>query len=483
MKKLAVLLSLLILLTCSVTLTACKKSIAQNSYVIEMTLNDDMSLTGKETVTYKNQTEVSLKEIKFNIFANAYRKDSAFLPENPTLKPTAFPNGESYGDMEIKGAKVNGEKADFSIVGEDKNVLSVALKDELFPDEKVEITIDYVIRLANVISRTGYNDKTVNLGNCYPTLCVYNNGFYECLYYSYGDPFYSDVADYKVTITLPETYVVASSGKLTQSKKENGKKSQTYTINSARSFALVVSKEFKVITENQDGVSVSYYYYDDENAKESLATAKKSLKYFSDTFGSYPYDTYNVAQTPFMQGGMEYTGLVYISDALEKQSINEVIVHETAHQWWQVAVGNNEIEHPFLDESLAEYSVVMFFEKHPEYSLDRKTLMETAEKTYKIYCSVYEKLFGKTNTVMLRSLKEYDGEYEYVNIAYIKGCIMFDCLRQTVGDKDFIRGLQKYYNDYKFKIATPDSLMGAFEKTGADTNGFFRSFYDGKVIL
>ena len=84
---------------------------------------------------------------------------------------------------------------------------------------------------------------------------------------------------------------------------------------------------------------------------------------------------------------------------------------------------------------------------------------------------------------MLRNLSEFPTEYEYVNIAYIKPCIMYDNLRTTVGDTRFFDGLKRYYNAYKYKIARPDDLVGAFEKIGADTNGFFQSFFEGKVII
>lgn len=483
MRKIGILLSVIIGVLSAFVVTGCGSTTANVTYEISMELTDDMKVLGQEKVRYKNQTESVLTELKFNIHANAYREDSKYLPENPTLTSQAFPNGASYGKMDIKSVSVNGEDGEYIICGEDKNVLSVKLEDELYPDESVDVKIEYEITLANVISRTGYNEKTINLGNCYPILCAYDNGFYECVYYSYGDPFFSECADYSVSVTMPEKYVLATSGEVVKSQTDGEKTTNVMKISSARSFAMVVSEQFKVLTADVNGVSVSYYYYDDTNAEGSLEYAKKSIKYFSETFGKYPFRTYSVVQTPFMQGGMEYTSLVMISDRIEQASIGEVIVHETAHQWWQAVVGNNEIKHGFLDESLAEYSVVMFYENHPEYSLTRQTLIDIAEQTYKTYCSVYQKLFGNVNTVMLRSLNEFSSSYEYVNIAYIKGCIMFDCLRQTIGDNDFIIGLRKYYEDYKFKVATPDDLAGAFEKTGADTNGFFKSFYEGKVIL
>ena len=101
---------------------------------------------------------------------------------------------------------------------------------------------------------------------------------------------------------------------------------------------------------------------------------------------------------------MEHPALVMISDNLEQSAYLEVVAHETAHQWWQGVVGNNEIEYGFLDEGLAEYSVVLFYENYPEYNLKRQDLIESSENTYKIFCTVSDKVFGKVNTVMKRSL-------------------------------------------------------------------------------
>ena len=150
---------------------------------------------------------------------------------------------------------------------------------------------------------------------------------------------------------------------------------------------------------------------------------------------------------------------------------------------WQTAVGNNEIEHGFLDEGLAEYSVVLFYENHSEYGYNRKNLIESSEKTYKTFCSVYDKLFGSVDTRMLRSLKDFSSEYEYVNIAYIKPCIMFDYLRESIGDQKFFSCIRSYYEEYKFKNATPYDLVGTFEKGNSSVIGFFESFFNGKVIL
>lgn len=60
---------------------------------------------------------------------------------------------------------------------------------------------------------------------------------------------------------------------------------------------------------------------------------------------------------------------------------------------------------------------------------------------------------------------------------------MYDYLRTTIGDETFFKGLKRYYSNFCFKIAKPYDIVGVYEKLGADTNGFFQSFYDGKVVI
>ncbi len=485
MKKTGVVLSLILFVLSFVVVgSGCKGNNSnRSSYEINCTLSGN-TLIGTETVVFYNHTENTVKELKFNLYGNAFRKGAKFSPISAQYLSRAYPNGVSYGDMTIKSVSSAKDELAFSIGGEDSNVLIIPLKNEVFPDERVTVTIEYVLNLADVIARTGYNSDTINLANFYPILCgLDDNGFYECVYYSEGDPYFSDCSDYKVRFTCHSKYTVASSGQLTSAKTIDGMIERCYALNNARSFALVLSEKFETMTENVNGIEINYYYYDDANAIKSFECIKKSLDYFSKTFGAYPYTTYSVVETKFIQGGMEFPALVMISDNLEEKAYNEVIVHETAHQWWQTCVGNNEIEYGFLDEGLAEYSVVLFYENHPEYGMSRAQMIESSEKTYKVFCSVYDKVLGGVNTTMLRSLKDFTGEYEYVNIAYVKPCIMYDYLRETIGDKTFFNGLSRYYKTYCFKNVSPYEIVGIYEKLGADTNGFFESFYDGKVII
>ena len=484
MKKTSIFLVLILALSLILPQFGCSANQQDlTEYQITATLSGHV-LTAKQTVDYYNDTETSLTELKFNLFGNAFRKDAKYSPVSPQTTAQSYPNGVSYGDMKINSVLVEERGAEFLIGGADQNVLIVSLGEEIFPEERVKIVIDFTLNLANVVSRTGYNEHTINLANFYPILCARNeNGFYECVYYSCGDPFYSDCANYCVTLTVNKNYTVASSGKEI-SHAENGEEyTKTFEIKNARSFAFVLSEQFETLTDTSSGVEINYYYYDDDTPLKSMEYAVKSMNYFNSTFGKYPYTTYSVVQTEFVQGGMEFPALVMISDNLEPNAYGEVIVHETAHQWWQSVVGNNEVEYGFLDEGLAEYSVVLFYENHSEYGMNRENMIDATEKTYKSFCTVYDKLFGEVKTDMLRSLKDFSGEYEYVNIAYIKPCLMYEYLRKTAGDERFFKALKEYYEKYKFKNVEPYDIVGVFEKIGADSNGYFESFYKGKEII
>ena len=179
---------------------------------------------------------------------------------------------------------------------------------------------------------------------------------------------------------------------------------------------------------------------------------------------------------------MEFPALTMISDKLPADGTVYTIVHENAHQWWYAMVGSDQLNCAWQDEGLAEYSSLMFFENHPNYSFTRTGIVGSATKAYRAYFSVYNQIFGEADTTMNRHLSKYESEYEYSNIAYNKGLIMFDMLRQSIGDDKFISALQEYFKENIYKLASCDNLYASFLKHG-DLEGFFASFIEGKIVI
>lgn len=453
-------------------------------YNISARFDGNNALEAKMQVDYFNNTETEITKLKFNLYPNAFREGAKFKPVPVQSIAQAYPNGISYGAIEVANCMQDGESVGFEISGEDENILVLCLKKGVFPSERTIIEIDFIAILPNAKLRFGYCNGVVNLGNWYPIICAHDSaGFYECTYSSVGDPFYSEVSDYKVELTVPGEYTVASGGECSKTVVEDTYTTYCFEFENVRDVAFCLSKDFEVFVGKTGDVDIYFYYTKCDYANDVALAVEKAINVYSNFFGEYSYDVITVVETPFLQGGMEYPQLVYVSDALERDDFITATVHEVAHQWWYATVGNNQCEYAFLDEGLAEYSTLLFYENQPEYGVRKEEIVESKMREYRTFYGVFEQLSGKVNTKMQRNLSDFNGEYEYVEITYTKSFLMFDGFRESVGDKKFLKGLKRYYEDLKFKLATPDSLISCFEKVGCDAQGYFYSWIDGKVII
>ena len=84
---------------------------------------------------------------------------------------------------------------------------------------------------------------------------------------------------------------------------------------------------------------------------------------------------------------------------------------------------------------------------------------------------------------MNKKLGEYLSEYQYVVLAYDKGMLLFDTLRDTFGENKVLAGLKRYYREYSGKIAGQAELSACLKKAGADGGGIIDSFADGTAVI
>lgn len=457
-----------------------------STYTIEAVFDEqNMEIYANQNLQYINNEELPLSELCFHLYPNAYREGASISPINQQSITKAYPNGISYGSIDIIKAELKGEQCSFTIGGEDMNILTIALKEQLYPGDKITVDLEYNINLPNTLHRFGYNVNTVNLGNWYPVLCVYENGSYQTTpYYSNGDPFYTDCANYIVNITMPDTYKGAFTGNIINVSSQEGTSTYQCQAKVVRDFAAVLSKNFQVLTAEVEDVAISYYYYDDEESAASLEIAKESILTYNSLFGKYPYTTLSVVETGFMHGGMEYPTLVYISDAIIGDSYKETIVHEIAHQWWYAVIGSDQVNNAWLDEGLTEYSTVLFYENNPKYNISREQMIIATQNSYKLFVDIFQQISGTADTSMNRAVNKYNSESEYVYMTYVKGELMFDAVRTSIGKEKFYKGLKRYYEDNKYMNASPASLITALER-GSETKleGFMNSWIEGNVII
>lgn len=457
-----------------------KQSQKLNFYQIQVEVDEENKvLTCNQSINYHNNSENCLSVVSFFVYANAFSQDQPAV--GTAYLDKAYPNGESFGLFCLESVTANGQKADFCF--EKPSILSVEIG-QLWQNETVQIEMNYTISLANINHRLGYGDNTINCGNFFPIACVYENGqFVKPDFSTNGDPFYSDVANFEVKIEHSAEYMLACTGDQTVTNRNEGRVEVFCKADRVRDFCFVLSDKFECLTDFVEGVEVRYYFYNKDNADHHLKTVTKALSTFEDLFGEYPYKQLSVVESNFCFGGMEYPNLVLVSDGLaDRETVDYVIVHEIAHQWWYGMVGSNQFDHAWQDEGLTELSTALFFENNPEYGIEYQQIMQNATTSYKTFVAVFEKVLGAVDESMDRKLTDFDTEPEYVSCVYTKGMLMFDWIRSDLGDKKFFKAIKEYFETFRYENASPQDLINTFCKQ-RNLKKAFESWLSGKVVV
>ena len=304
-------------------------------------------LDGKQRVTFPNHTGVALEEIVFRLYPN--------LPQ--------------YGGaMSVGPVWVDGERRTSSLRADDTSLV-VSLGRPLAPESSVTLELTFDIKIP--VKETGYSLFGNSLGiwslpDAYPLLAVHDGAaWHEDIAPAHGDAVFAEAALYDVTLTLPPTQTLVTTGSvLSETLDLNGRLSYRIRGGPLREFAFLASDQYQMAETTAYGTALrSYYLPGDEAAGQAtLNVAAAALRSYEDAFGPYPFDEMIVAEGPLLYYGMEYAGLNLIGSHLygeQRAQLENRVVHEIAHQWWYAQVGNDQVNTPWLDEGLAEFSMAI----------------------------------------------------------------------------------------------------------------------------
>ncbi|MEO1350356.1 MAG: M1 family metallopeptidase [Cyanobacteria bacterium J06635_15] len=438
----------------------------QYQIAAELTFDPDAVIQGSQRVRYTNPSRQPLDRIVFRLYANT-----------PPLR--------NAGEMFVSNVRVDGQPITTQLSVED-TVLSVPLAQPLEPGQSVVIYLDFSLRLrqheiSESFERLGFIDRVVSAGSWYPAVSVYEaqRGWWVTPITSgRGDPTYGEMALYEVFLTLPEDVTLITNGGLVgQTVLPDGRITYHDITGPVRSHVFIASDRY-AMTEMREvnGVRVQVWSYQDDETltpdldQAVLQTTVDALSTFGDQFIPYPYREFDVVQHPTYTG-LEFSGLTIITAAGWRQGeVAQIIAHEVGHQWFYGLVGNNQVEHPWLDEALATYSEVVY-----ERAIDHQQASEWAEELQVIWESL-----NRPNRVADRSLLPplnlpvaayEDGQY---SIVYWAGAAFFIGLEQQLGQDGIYQSLQEYCQRFRYEVATTADLKSVLEAvSGQDLTALF----------
>ena len=449
-----------------------------------LTLSLDVAerrLVGRQQVTIPNRSDQDLEEIVFRL----------------------YPNLPRYGGlMGIGPVWVDGQRGTSSLRAGDTSLV-IPLTEPLPPRSSVTISLTFDIEIPNHTEGYvlfGHSQGIWSLPDAYPLLAVHDSSvglggsgstWHEDLAPLQGDAVFADAALYEVTLTVPPTLTVAATGSvlgdtLNQDGADSGsgyhgsESARTYHIAGGpwREFAWLASADYLVGQTTAGGTVVRTYYLPGDEAAglAALSTAAAALRVYADAYGAYPFAEMAVAEAPLEHYGMEYPGLNLIGQDLYRERRAELenrLAHEIAHQWWYAQVGNDQVNVPWLDEGLAEYSIALYYRQvygqaRANTLINQRWLVPyqgAVENGYDAVLNQPSAAFGK----------------EYEVIVYAKAALFFEELRQKLGDDTYQAVLREYVDRYRWRIATPDDFLRVAESvSGQDLDSLYSFWVLGK---
>lgn len=419
-------------------------------YTLDLTLTlDPPTIRGRERVRYTNTEDVALEALYLRL----------------------FPNTPSYGGtMTVTAVSLDGRSVD-PVAALDGSALRLPLPSPLAPGAGLDLTLDFALSLPTTDAagyrQLGYYDGVVALANSYPLVPVYDDeGWNVELAPPYGDAVFSDVAFYDVRVTAPATMTLAASGACTPSAPQAGRRTWTCLAAPMRDFNAVLGADYRMLSERVDAIQVNSIFGSghEDAAARALDYAAEATRFFNEQFGPYPFTELDVVETPTLAGGIEYPGLVVINNSYYGSASSRmewVVVHEVAHQWWYSLVGNDQVDEPWLDEALTQYSTLLYYEH-------RYGAEAAGELLQNVFRQPYEEAqdSGRDQPAGL-PVAAYNSA-SYGAIVYRKGPLYFHELRQAVGDEAFWEILRTYFERYRYHIARPEDWLAMVEAVTGD---------------
>ncbi len=350
-----------------------------------------------------------------------------------------------------------------------------------------------------------------------------------------GDVAYAQKSNYHVSLNAPKGMTVVAPGVLfpTQDGVEiTADDVRDCAILASREF----ESKSKTVVIGQKPVVVTAYALREHAGRltEAADIAASALQIYSRRFGAYPFSEFKVVEAPMRSGagGMEYSRMVGISSSLyepmskqlsgmistlnlpgaeqllgqldedaggggvvaapteaggatdmlsgmlgqQKATLDslfeETIAHEVAHQWWAIGVGSDSQRDPWVDESLTNWSSMLYFEDR--YGKEHADQMR--ELHLKTSFSMGAALGGGDAPANLPS-DAYTNNLQYGAVVYGKGALFYDHLRALVGEAAFFGALHDYFARYNGKLAGPGTLRGLVEARSPNQKAQISALY------
>lgn len=275
----------------------------------------------------------------------------------------------------------------------------------------------------------------------------------------------SDKATYTFRITVPEPYVVAANGLLVDELDLGAERTFVWEASDPMTsyLATVNIAEFdRVESEGPGGLPIINFFPPTSSARlqRNFAVTNEMIEYFSQLIGPYPFESYGaiVMEVPFGGALETQTRSIFGRTA----TIDMIIAHELAHQWFGNSVSPASWRDIWLNEGFATYFHHLWTEHEKGQTVFNGTMRG-------LHAAIRARALPAPGNPTLDDL--------FGSAVYERGAWTLHALRLTVGDATFFEILRTYYAEYQGRNAsTADFIAVAETVSGEDLTDFFQAW-------
>ena len=502
-------------------------------YDIQVTLDDKkQTITGKETITYHNNSPDELRYLWIQLDQNVRAKDSdtkkishSSITDKINISILKSWHTNFDGGFKINTVTDNNNKNIKYIIN--KTMMRIDLDEPLASKSTYSFKIEWNYNINNRLEiggRSGYehfkeeDNYLYTIAQFFPRMCVYNDveGWQNKQFLGRGE-FTLPFGDYTVRITVPADHVVGSTGLLQNTKdilskeqiqrledaqdaaqpiqivnqkeaekaeknKSNDTKTWIFKAQNVRDFAFATSRKFiwdaKGVKFGDRTVLAMSYYPKEGNPlweKYSTEAVVQTLKTYSRMTIDYPYPVAISVHSKSI--GMEYPMICFNGGRPEKDgtysektkyAMISVIIHEVGHNFFPMIINSDERQWTWMDEGLNTFV---------QYITEKDWDREYPSRRGPAYKIVDYMKGDKSNITPIMTNSE--SIFQFGNNAYGKPATALNILRETIlGRELFDYAFKEYCRRWAFKHPTPADFFRTMEDASAvDLDWFWRSWF------
>ncbi|MFC4712047.1 M1 family metallopeptidase [Planococcus dechangensis] len=314
------------------------------SYQLDVLMDETGYFQITASINVKNTSVETWNEVGFYLVPNAMSAEET----------------EGYEDeaasVDISVVTNEGQAASYEL---DNNTLMIALDEALEPGDSSEVSLVYTLQLPENGMRLSQVNDNYYLAHWYPMLASFEDGWQIHDYDPKGESYATGYGEYIVRYDLPKEYLVATSAQDGPIKTSS---SGTVQGDMIKDFYMAVMdpNEWDVKSRKVDDTTFRVFAPAGSDILDDTAGfAADAYSYFEEMIGDNPSKELDIIAN---DGYMEYPNVIEV--ATDEANLAYILVHEIAHQWFYLMVGNDPFNEAWLDESLTEFAMALFLSEY-----------------------------------------------------------------------------------------------------------------------